>query len=61
LNLFNLLIAFRRKDTDPLKLSHVRLAKIGILTWISVILVWFSVPFIGVAIIEIIGEDNFAR
>lgn len=47
LNLYNLIAGFRRSQDDPLRNSHVKLAKIGLIHWALVPLGFFGVMVFG--------------
>ena len=56
LNLFTLLAAFFRDDTDPLKAAHLRLAKIGFAHFFAMIFGIVLVFFVAGAATVFIGD-----
>jgi len=53
LNMHKLCSAYRRKPEDPLRASHIKLAKLGFLHWIA-IPVGFLVIFVLAIVLELL-------
>ena len=56
LNLHNLLSGFKREPNDPLRASHVKLAKIGILHWVAIPVGLLIVLVLGMLTILWLGD-----
>ncbi|MEO9652261.1 MAG: hypothetical protein ABJ360_19290 [Roseobacter sp.] len=58
LNMHNLRSAYRRKTEDPLRASHVKLAKIGFLHWVAIPVGYFTV-FVFAIGLELLQRSVF--
>ena len=55
LNLHNLMSGFKRELNDPLRASHVKLAKIGFLHWVAIPVGLLIVLVLGMSFIMVLG------
>ena len=56
LNLHNLLYGFKREKGDPLRIIHIKLAKIGLLHWLFIPIGFFLVLVTTMLIILVTGN-----
>ncbi|KIC22426.1 hypothetical protein RA20_00625 [Leisingera sp. ANG-Vp] len=56
LNTYNLRLGFKRKEDDPLREAHIKLAKIGFLHWLLIPVAFFLVFILTMLAILIIGD-----